>query len=704
MLIIKSEINPKKVQMQGIHSTVHNFLNEIMGVSSREELDEIASRYKQQLGEADGDGTMLWEDILTLGKELIYLKTGSDDETGRGLMATLSEQEVIELREADRILDNNLFSYHYQPIVSVATGDIYSYEALMRPQSDILKSPLGVIKYAELKNRLNDIQKATFLNVLGVIDADPSFFHKKMLFINSIPKTVLIGDDRLRVDDLLLKHNGSIVVEITEQAELKGEEFQSFKNRLERLNVQTAIDDYGTGYSNVRNLLRYMPDYVKIDRSLLTGISDDPKKRHFVREIIEFCHSNGILALAEGVETSDELRAVILLGADLIQGFYTARPAAEPLESIPYDIRQEMKNYLHERQEGMASQVYDPDSGEHMDLSRLVENNTSCILIGRDGDYSVSGNPKLDAEVLIEIADDVKVDLMLENVRLTNKKKLPCIEIGKNSEVTLFLKGDNRLNMGGIRVPEGSTFTLAGDGELHITLDGEEYFGIGNGITAYHGRLIFNHEGVLNIVTSGTIGVCIGSGYGGEINISSGQFALEMNGDRALGIGVLYNDCNLDITNADINIELNTIKGVAIGSTSANDKLTISNSSVKLYMSGKEAVGLGSVTGENSEVYVHDASVVMNAHNDRCSGTGALDGKTSFKIERASMRIYAKGEKVLPFGGFSGDTDLSFVDSDTTVKIMTDMKLREYLPPDRIDIVHGRARVVLNGFEYELKD
>ena len=118
--------------------------------------------------------------------------------------------------------------------------------------------------------------------------------------------------------------------------------------------------------------------------------------------------------------------------------------------------------------------------------------------------------------------------------------------------------------MGGIRVPEGSTFTLSGDGDLKISLDADEYFGIGNAVNAYHGSLIFNHEGTLSVVTSGTIGVCLGSGYGGEISIRSGQYSLEMNGDRALGIGVLYNDCVLDVYNGDLNIELNTIKGVAI--------------------------------------------------------------------------------------------------------------------------------------------
>jgi hypothetical protein len=95
---------------------------------------------------------------------------------------------------------------------------------------------------------------------------------------------------------------------------------------------------------------------------------------------------------------------------------------------------------------------------------------------------------------------------------------------------------------------------------------------------------------------------------------------------------------------------------------------------------------------------------VLKTHDDRCSGIAALEGTTLFKLERASLRVYAKGDNVLPFGGFSGDTDLTLINSDTTVKINTAIKLRDYLPPDRIDIVHGRARVVLNGFEYELKD
>ncbi len=64
----------------------------------------------------------------------------------------------------------------------------------------------------------------------------------------------------------------------------------------------------------------------------------------FVRSTIDFARINGIKVLAEGVETSDEMRTVIDLGVDLIQGYYTARPAVIPIPSIHEDIRKEIRD------------------------------------------------------------------------------------------------------------------------------------------------------------------------------------------------------------------------------------------------------------------------------------------------------------------------------------------------------------------------
>ena len=103
--------------------------------------------------------------------------------------------------------------------------------------------------------------------------------------------------------------------------------------------IPIAIDDYGTGHSNIVNLLRYSPQIIKIDRFLITAIQSDTNKQLFFRSTVEFAHMNNMKVLAEGVETSDELECVINLGADLIQGFFTGRPAPEPAAGLAEDIR-----------------------------------------------------------------------------------------------------------------------------------------------------------------------------------------------------------------------------------------------------------------------------------------------------------------------------------------------------------------------------
>lgn len=72
-----------------------------------------------------------------------------------------------------------------------------------------------------------------------------------------------------------------MVVEFTEEAEMSDQLLDQIKDKYGRMNIETAIDDYGSGYSNVNNLLRYMPRYVKIDRMLMTNIHEDPQKQHF---------------------------------------------------------------------------------------------------------------------------------------------------------------------------------------------------------------------------------------------------------------------------------------------------------------------------------------------------------------------------------------------------------------------------------------
>ena len=107
---------------------------------------------------------------------------------------------------------------------------------------------------------------------------------------------------------------------------------------------QLAVDDYGSGQSNIQNLLRYTPNIVKIDRFLIKDISRDSNKQLFINNIIEFAKLNDMRVVGEGVETEEELKAVTEYGVDYIQGFYTARPKSEPLDELPDEISKQFEN------------------------------------------------------------------------------------------------------------------------------------------------------------------------------------------------------------------------------------------------------------------------------------------------------------------------------------------------------------------------
>lgn len=256
----------------------------------------------------------------------------------------LTENDVNDLyRRFELLIEKNLFIYHFQPIVSAKTGEVYAYEALMRTEKVINMNPGEIISTAKAYRRLYDIELATFRNVLSFISEHREDFEGKRVFINTIPAHFLKGDDYAQINGLYHDVLRICTIEITEDNDISDEEL----NRIKMLGgedsaCQLAVDDYGTGCSNVVNVLRYKPQVIKIDRYLITEIHKDNNKQMFVRNIIEFAQANNILTIAEGVETSEELKAVIEYGADLIQGFYTARPTLQPLQKLSEEIRKEI--------------------------------------------------------------------------------------------------------------------------------------------------------------------------------------------------------------------------------------------------------------------------------------------------------------------------------------------------------------------------
>ena len=675
------------------YSWIHNMLFELTFVKSEKERFELLDQYRNNhISELDSQ-------IINDTEALIRSNTLISAMDHK--LSALSDTERAELEETEHIINENLFDYYFQPIVNTTDGEIYSYEALMRPKSTLKLTPLQILKYAGIMNRLSDIERGTFLNVLGIIDAHKEEFGGKFVFINSIPEVKLDVDDFKNVTNMLLKHADTAVIEMTEQSEVDDYNLEIIKERYNNMGIKMAIDDYGSGYSNVGNLLRYMPNVVKVDRSLLSEIQKSPKKRHFVREIIQFCHDNDILALAEGIESSEELHTVIMLGADLIQGYYTSRPSPEIIASIPDEIKQQIKRYHQEREDGIGQQIYIADCSERIMIERLTQSEMKRIVIGANGngDVTIEGDVNIDTPLRIEVRKGFTGKITLENTWLTSIKNKPCIDIGEDCNVSIALIGENKLEAGGIRVPESSKLTISGDGKLEIELDGNEYYGIGNGIGLLHGELIFEQSGRITVNAHGQTGVAIGSGSGGIIRINQGQYRLNLQGDVGLGIGAMYSKCDLVIHDCDIGMELTLARGAAIGSIGRSSNLDIYKTSAKLFMSGVELVGIGSVGGESSTLSIREASCIINMKGECCSAIAALDGKSEISVETASIRISSCGDQALGIGGFTGDTLLSQNTADPHIAIDSPITLSNYFHPENLVIDSGKFVLSHNGKE-----
>ena len=236
-------------------------------------------------------------------------------------------------QDFERLLQEELVSYHFQPICSARSGRVAAYEALMRVDLPTLHSPAQVMQLAHETGRLYEIERITVFHsseIFQRMQAQGLLQSDALLFINSIANVSLTVEDveeyAQRYPELLKR----LVVEITEQEDLDRACLERKRN-VPGFSGSFALDDYGSGYSNELNLLELSPRYIKIDISIVRGIDTDRDKQQIVSNIVAYAHARSMQLIAEGIETEAQLRTVIGLGVDLLQGYGLARPAAEPL-------------------------------------------------------------------------------------------------------------------------------------------------------------------------------------------------------------------------------------------------------------------------------------------------------------------------------------------------------------------------------------
>lgn len=590
-------------------------------------------------------------------------------------------QKVMD-KLVEYIIDNNKLEYYFQPVVNARTGEIFSYEALMRADVDQKIAPLDIIESAERLGRLDDIERATFMNILDYMDKNAELFRGKKIFINSIPGCSLKDEDAEWVNEMMMKYQGQLVVEFTEETQMNDEQLTKLKDNYKRLNVETALDDYGTGYANVDNLLRYMPRYVKIDRVLINGIYDNPQKQHFVKNIIEFAHDNDIITLAEGVENAKELKEAIKYGIDLIQGFYTAKPNKEVLLKIDTNIANEIIQFNKSNSNRSGNKVFSILDERRVSLINLAKDKYNHITIesGIEGnEIEIVGAMGFHSNIHLNIEDGFSGTVCLNNVYLSSEKDLPCIDIGNNCSVTLKLVGNNELAIGGIRVPETSILGIEGNGNLEIKVTNSKYYAIGNDLSSRHGDIIFNLDGEINIHANGMRGVAIGSGLGGYIDIHKGGYVMDIRGRQGVAIGAFDADVELKIDYCSMDINSGITEGAVIGSFNGNAKIYAENLFLREKCNGSNVVGIGTLYGGECEVHVKNASVDLYAQITDFYGIGGHKAKTKVVIEHTDLKTYIQGANAYFVGNDDKTAELQSIfaelHTDVNNAYNTDMRV-----------------------------
>ncbi|MCQ2408065.1 MAG: EAL domain-containing protein [Oscillospiraceae bacterium] len=603
-----------------------------------------------------------------------------------------------EAAQMERVISENLLTYHFQPIISVKTGQIYAYEALMRTAGGIHISPLTLLNYATYAGRLYEIEWLTYNNILKYIAANREQFTDKRIFINSIPGHFLKETDFLKIRAKYGDILSQLVVEFTEQAETEGEELRTMQMRCRDNKMDIAVDDYGTGYSNISNLLRYSPNYVKIDRSLISSIHEEPKKQHFVTNIIEFAHANGFMALAEGVETIEELRAVVRFGADLIQGNFTSLPSPIPLETIPGRISSMILKFAANATKQIIQKTYMLSGEESVSLPQLDAEHYTDLFVSQPR-LEIIGDFHESSAVHIKIQDNTDCHLILRNVhfRLPVQNASPAIMLGKNSHVTLEFQGDNRMDNGGILVPESSTLHLTGKGNLSIRADDTKAFAIGNDPDLACGDLNIDLAGCLTILSNASqcIGIGSGSSKGQSISITGTKLFFEMTGKNGVCVGTLEGNPKIRLSGCEAVFSLCMANSIALGSAEGKPEILCNTVSLTVHGSGSMICCVGSEQG-GADIVLRDSMICAELTGQCILIAGSSNGTPKIALHQCKAEVRIEGTTAMDFGSCEGDAELLLVDSHFDIAIQSAKAMHFAAAPNHLVQTGGSSKVAIN--------
>lgn len=260
--------------------------------------------------------------VQTQLRELVE-EARADADMSRRLSHRDGRRQMTEL-----ILDQAIYSV-YEPIVDVATRTVFGYEALARgPEGTPFHSPLPLFSAAEkhdLVFELDCVCRASGLR--GAID----FPEGTKLFLNLLPTS--IHDPNFRTERLIETlaecqlSPTDVVFEISEQESIRDfAAFREMRDVYRTLGFQFALDDTGSGYAGLEELIELQPEFIKMDRNMVSGVDQDPAKQEILAALLGIAEKMGSQVIGEGLDRLEELEMLGELGIHFGQGWLFGHP------------------------------------------------------------------------------------------------------------------------------------------------------------------------------------------------------------------------------------------------------------------------------------------------------------------------------------------------------------------------------------------
>lgn len=251
----------------------------------------------------------------------------------------LLEQYIQRTRRSDivNIIEQQKFTNYLQPIALMSNQQVIGYEFLLRPSPDgIPFSPGSLFEQAREMGLHSFLDRSARIHA---IKTSGRLLPKGMKrFINFLPSSIYnpkycLGHTLAAIQEYQLDP-ADFVFEMVENEKMDDtRHLLSMFEVLKDNGIQVALDDVGAGFATPHLIQDLKPDYVKMDRSLVSYCDIHTDKREQIKEVISLSQCSGATVLAEGIERLEEWQCCKELGVSLAQGYLLGKPAPEPVSS-----------------------------------------------------------------------------------------------------------------------------------------------------------------------------------------------------------------------------------------------------------------------------------------------------------------------------------------------------------------------------------